>query len=161
MCFRCCNDSEHFIVTSVTLRSLYFLHVLLLYIFPEKRENKRDMALKTSLQEAVPSFPHRGPDPDSIKVSKSFPFHYTTLSKTNKQACCHVAHVATQPTQAPDSNFMAIFFILYFCTPSYFDSFQHKAFLFCKQRQLVIIQLNNTTAEADSSLLICAEFSFP
>lgn len=38
-----------------------------------------------------------------------------------------------QPTQAPDNYFMAIFFILYFCTPSYFDSSQHKAILFYKQ----------------------------
>jgi len=30
--FRCSNDSEHFIATSVTVHSLYLLLILLLYI---------------------------------------------------------------------------------------------------------------------------------
>ena len=57
---------------SLFIHFIFYAYYYFTFI-PDRRENKRAMAFKTSLQEAVPSFPHRGPNPDPPKSVRCFP----------------------------------------------------------------------------------------
>lgn len=127
---------------------------------PDKRENKRAVAFKTSLQEAVLIFPYRGLDSDPTDVDKIFS---TPLMWLCPKQTCRNLHILllNQPKHLIEISwqfsFSCIFVIHLILTLS---NINQSCSTSRALRQHVIIQLNNTTAEADSSLLICAEFSF-
>lgn len=132
----------------------YYYFALIL----DNEESRKTMAFKT-LQEAVPGFPQRELEPDSPKVIKML---YISFSDFVQNKACRNLYIPPLNWHKHSivilwhSSLSCIFYL-----PSYFHSSIKCSHSTSRAlRQHVIIQLNNTTAEAESSIIIPAEFSF-
>lgn len=153
--------AEHFIATSVTVHSLYFFYTLLLYIDSRQKRKQKGHGFKNFFTKAVPSFPHRGPDPDSTKSVRHFPFLQCDFVQ-NEQACknLHMLSLNWPKHLIAISWQFSLSCIFVLCLTLTLSDIKRSCSTSSTLRQHVKIWLNNTTAEADSSLLICAEFCF-